>query len=189
MSAFPAYFCAAANLAAAVALATVLAPGTTLFDPPARAAYVRDHVALWRAGWSLWVVAGIGLLVFYRWWADRVHASRALLAIAAAGFAVDLIAESLLIVVVPGSPGSARLSFLLTGGVANGLYTVAGALLSMRTPEVRGPFAVWTWAVWGSGAALSAFSLLEAPVAIAAVSALLFVLFVPWCVAMGRRLA
>lgn len=50
MSASPAYFCAAANLVAAVALATVLAPGTPLAAEPARAAYVRDHLAVWRAG-------------------------------------------------------------------------------------------------------------------------------------------
>ena len=62
MRSFPAYCCAAANLAAAVALLTVLAPGTPLALEPARAAYVREHVALWRAGWSLWVVAAVSLL-------------------------------------------------------------------------------------------------------------------------------
>jgi hypothetical protein len=53
---------------------------------------------------------------------------------------------------------------------------------------LRGPFAAWTWAMWGSGAALSAAALDDAPLLIAAATAVLFVLFVPWCVAMGRRL-
>jgi hypothetical protein len=43
--------------------------------------------------------------------------------------------------------------------------------------------------VWGTGAALSAAAIVEAPLLVAGASAVLFVLFVPWCVAMGRRLA
>lgn len=189
MSAFPAYFCAAANLAAAIALVTVLAPGTPLVPEHARAAYVRDHVAAWRAGWSLWVVAAVSLLLFYRWWSARIGAARGPLALATLGFAADLVAESLLIVVAPDRPEVARPSFLLTGAVANGLYTLAGALLTIRTPGLRGAFPAWTWAVWGAGGALSAAALLEAPLLVAGASAVLFVLFVPWCVAMGRRLA
>jgi hypothetical protein len=179
-SALPAYFCAAANLAAAIALLAVLAPGTPLAS---------DHLALWRAGWSLWVVAAVSLLVFYRWWGQRVGAGRGPLALAVAGFTADLLAESLLIAVAPDRPEVARPSFMLTGAIANGLYTLAGALLTLRTPGVRGPFAAWTWAVWASGAALSLAALIEAPLLVGAASAVLFVLFVPWCIAMGRRLA
>jgi hypothetical protein len=167
----------------------VLAPGTPLADEPARAAYVRDHVAVWRAGWSLWVVAAVSLLVFCRWWGRRIGAGRGPLALATLGFAADLVAESVLIAVAPDRPELARPAFALTGGVANGLYTLAGALLTLRTPGVRGPFAAWTWAVWVSGAALSAAAAIEAPLLVAAASAVLFVLFLPWCVAMGRRLA
>lgn len=188
-TALPPYVCAAANLAAALALATVLAPGTPLVDEPARAAYVRDHVALWRAGWSLWIVAAISLLAFYRWWSQRVGAGRGPLALAVAGFVADLVAESVLIVVAPDQPEMARASFALTGGVANGLYTLAGVLLTLRTPHMRGAFAAWTWAVWASGAALSMAALLEAQLLTAAATAVLFALFIPWCVAMGRRLA
>lgn len=189
MSAWPAYFCAAANLAAVVALATILAPGTSVAEEPARAAYVRENVALWRMGWSLWVIAAVSLLVFYRWWARRTRASPALVWIAVAGFAADLVAESLLIVVVPDRPELARMSFLLTGGVANGLYTLAGALLSRATAGMHGLFALWTWTMWAIGGLLSVVTFLELPLAIAAASAGLFALFLPWCVAMGRRLA
>lgn len=189
LSALPAYFCAAANLAAALALLTMLAPGTPLVDEPARAAYVRDHLALWRAGWSLWVLAAISLLVFYRWWGVRIGAGPGPLAFAVAGFAADLVAESLLIAVAPDRPEVARPSFALTGAVANGLYTLAGVLLTLRTPRLRGAFAAWTWTVWASGAALSAAALVDVPLLVAAATAVLFALFVPWCVAMGRRLA
>lgn len=188
MKALPAYACAAANLAAALALVAVLAPGTPLAVEPARAAYVREHVALWRAGWSLWIIAAVSLLAFYRWWGVRVGAGRGPLALAAAGFAADLVAESILIVLVPDRPELARPSFALTGVVANGLYTLAGVLLTLRTRGLRGLFGAWTWAVWASGAALTAAALLEAPLLVAATSAVLFILFVPWCVALGRRL-
>lgn len=167
----------------------MLAPGTPLVDEPARLAYVRENVAVWRAGWSLWVIAAVSLLLFYRWWSARIGASGGPLAVATLGFAADLVAESLLIVVAPDRPDVARPSFLLTGAVANGLYTVAGALLTLRTPGLRGAFAAWTWAMWSAGAALTAAAVIEVPLLIAATSAGLFVLFVPWCVAMGRRLA
>ncbi len=167
----------------------MLAPGTALVDEASRAAYVRDHLALWRAGWSVWVLAAISLLVFYRWWAVRIGAGRVPLAFAAAGFAADLVAESLLIAVSPDRPELARPSFALTGAAANGLYTLAGILLTLRTPGLSGSLAFWTWAMWTAGAVLSAAAIIEAPLAEAVASGALFVLFVPWCVVMGRRLA
>lgn len=169
-------------------MATILMPGTTLFPEASRADYVAENTALWRLGWSLWVVAAISLLVFYRWWVRRIGGGSGPLWIAAAAFAADMIAESTLIVLVPDRPELARPSFLITGGVANGLYTLAGMLLTSATPDVRGRFALWTWAMWSTGIALSAVTFLELPLAIAAVSAALFALFIPWCVAIGRRL-
>ena len=120
--ALPAYVCAAANLAAVVALVTVLSPGTTLSDDATRAAYVRDHVVVWRVGWALWVLAAISLLLFYAWWRSRIGAGWIALGIAAAGFAADLTAESLLIAIVPDRPDLARTCFFLTGTVANGWH-------------------------------------------------------------------
>jgi hypothetical protein len=189
VTSWPAYFCALANLLAIVAMATMLTPGTTLFPEAWRAAYVAENAALWRVGWSLWIVAAISLLVFYRWWAQRVDTGSAPLWVAAAAFAADMIAESTLIVLVPDRPELARPSFLITGGVANGLYTVAGVLLTRATPGIRGRFALWTWTMWSIGIVLSMVTFLEMPLAIAAVSAALFALFIPWCVAIGRRLA
>jgi hypothetical protein len=172
-----------------VAMVAILTPGTTLFPEASRAAYVAENAVLWRIGWSLWVVAAISLLVFYRWWSLRVQVGSGPFWIAAAAFAADMIAESTLIVLVPDHPELARPSFLITGGVANGVYTLAGMLLTRATPNVRGRFAVWTWTMWWTGIVLSIVTVLEIPLAIAAVSAALFALFVPWCVAMGRRLA
>lgn len=189
MKAFPAYACAAANLVAVVALATLLAPGTSLVDEASRAAYVREHLLAWRLGWASWILAAISLLAFFAWWTARIRAPRWPLVLALAGFAADLGAESLLIAVVPDSPALAPLMFQLTGGVANGGYTIAGIALSLRTPGMRGGFALWTGAIWLLGILLSAFAFLEVPLGIAASTAALFTLFLPWCVAMGRRLS
>ena len=189
MAELPAYFCAAANFLAVVALATVLAPGTTLADEPTRAVYVRDHLVLWRVGWGLWVVAAVSLLVFYRWWQRRIGAGYAALGIAFVALAADLVAESLLIAVVPERPDLARTSFILTGGVANGGYTLAGVALSLRTPQLRGRLAAWTAVMWSAGAALSVFALLEQPLGVAVSSGVLFALFLPWLIVIGRRLA
>jgi hypothetical protein len=167
----------------------VLAPGTTLSAEADRAAYVRDHLVLWGGGWLLWIVAAVSLILFYGWWTARVRAGAVAFAIALLGFAADLFAETMLIVLVPERPELARTSFLLTGGVANSCYTLAGALLSLRTPGLRGPFAAWTAAVWLSGGALSAFAFLELPLGIAVSTAVLFALFLPWLLVMGRRLA
>lgn len=185
----PAYVCAAANLLAAIALATILAPGTTLVSDAARAAYVGEHLFEWRLGWSLWVVAAASLLVFYRWWSARVDAGPGPLMIAMAGFVADLAAESLLIAVVPDVPGLARACFLLTGGVANGCYSIAGAWLSLRTPQALGRMSTWTAAVWLAGFAVSAFAFLDVPRGVALATATLFALFLPWLIVIGRRLA
>jgi MFS family permease len=191
--AWPAVLCATLNAFAVVALGTVLAPGTTLVaDAAMRDAYVREHAVAWRAGWSLWVAAAASLIAFYAWWAARLR-RRALviagLGLATVGFASDLYAQWLLIRWVPERPDLAPLAFLLTGGAANGFYTLGGILLSLATPAIRGPLATWTAAMWLCGLALSASAILEVPLGIAATTAALFALFVPWCVVLGRRLA
>jgi hypothetical protein len=187
--ALPAYVCALLNGLAAVALATVLAPGTTLVDPGSRSSYVGEHLLAWRLGWSLWILAAISLLWFYAWWRARIRAGGAALPIAAVGFVADLVAESGLIALVPDRPELAPTAFLLTGGVANACYSVAGILLSLETRALRGALVPWTAAMWASGLALSAFAALAIPLGVAAATAVLFALFLPWVVVVGRRLA
>ena len=188
-SGLPAYACAIANLAAVLALATVLAPGTTLAGDAARASYVRDHLIAWRLGWSAWIVAAISLLLFYAWWTAARRAGRLALGVALSGFVADVIAESMLIAAVPDRPDLARAAFFLTGAVANGCYTIAGIILSLQTPVLRGAVAVWTAVMWASGLALSLLAALDVPLGVAVSTAILFALFLPWLVIVGRRLA
>jgi len=185
------YACAALNVAAAVALATVMRPGTELGgSPTARHAYMAAHPLLWRGGWVLWMAASASLVAFYLWWALRLARrtlALALWAVALAGFALDLTAEILLAARVPDNLALAPVAAALTGVGANGLYTVAGAGLSLLM-RVRGRFAVWTWTMWAAGAGLSIFTFLGVFAGSAACTAVLFALFCPWVVAVRFRL-
>ena len=188
------YACALLNLVAAGALALLLRPGTEVVpDAAGRIAYISSHEVLWRAGWACWIAAALSLLAFYAWWATRLPDWRwgvAALVIASTGLVFDLTAESLLIAWLPKDYGAvAPAASLLTGGPGNGLYTVAGALLTLATPGLKGWFFGWTWTMWGAGFGLSAFTFAGNFVGVAVCSAVLFALFCPWCVVFGRRLA
>ncbi len=181
--------CAALNFAAAVALLFVLAPATPLVaDPAARVVYVGTHLLEWRLGWLTWIAAGLSLLWFYTWWRARISAPHIALIFAALGLCADLTAETILIVSGPDTfLQRAPFAFALTGGVANGLYTIAGALLTLSTP-LSLVARVWAWTMWAAGALLSIGALFALPFLVAASTAVLFALFCPWCVYLAVRL-
>ena len=187
------YACAIVNLAAAIALATVLAPGATNAPTDVNAAYVRAHIELWRAGWLLWVAAAISLVAFFGWWAARLERSVVVwvaLTIVCAGLAFDVVAESLLAWWAPDHYlDTAPLAFRLTGIGANGLYSVAGLILTARSPVLPRWLAQWSWTVWLLGIGLAAAVALGGDVAARIITAALFALLVPWLVVFGRRLA
>lgn len=180
--------CAVANAVAAIALATVLAPGTPLGgDVAERAAYVREHALAWRLGWATWMVAAATLLWFYAWWGRRVGAGAAPLAIAFAGIVPDWAAELSLIAAPDRYAEIAPLAFVLTGGAANFAYTVAGIQLTRASP--LGPLArAYSAFMWSAGLVLSLGALAQLHAVTAIGTALLFVTFVPWCVYVRWRL-
>jgi hypothetical protein len=176
--------CGALNLVAALVMLFVLAPGTPLAEPAQRAAYVQAHTLEWRLGWLTWVAAALSLLWFYGWWRARVGAHHVVLVIAALGLIADLTAEFALIYYLATSPPFA---FTLTGGVANGLYTIAGIALTAATP-LNTTERVWAGAMWSAGLALSAAAFAGEHLATAVATAVLFALFCPWCVYLAVKL-
>lgn len=187
-----AYVCAALNAAAAVALATVLAPGVSLAPTGAHAAYVAEHLGAWRIGWALWIAAALSLLAFFRWWASRIGWSpvaRAAIVIALAGVLADVLAESRLIAWTPGQPFDLDGPLRLSGLVANGLYSVCGLLLTSRTRGLPAWLVAWTRSVWVLGLALALAAAASSDDASRVLTAALFALFLPWLVVIGRRLA
>ena len=188
------YACAAVNLAAAVALAAWLRPGTeTAGDDAARIAYISTNQLAWRGGWACWVAAALSLLGFYAWWGARLGARAwavAALLVACTGLVLDLSAEALLATWLPRDFASvAPLATLLTGVGGNGLYTIAGIMLTVATPGLGRVHRAWATVMWAAGLGVSAFAFLHSFTAVGVCTAILFILFCPWCLAIGRRLA
>lgn len=182
------YACALVNFVAALMLSVVLSPGLTASGLAKRVEYVTNNGLIWRLGWLTWIAAAQTLVAFYAWWGSRLRRptlATAAIAIAIAGVVCDISAESLLLGWLPSDfESTSRLATILTGGAANGLYTIAGILLTVATPALRRWFLVWTWAVWAAGILLSIFSLMGFIAGIAGSTAVLFILFCPWVIAM-----
>ncbi len=187
-----AWICALANAAAALALATVLAPGVSLAPTASSAAYVTDHLTMWRLGWALWIAAAVSLLAFFWWWGARLGwpaIARLAVTLAIAGVVADITAESRLIAWSPDQPVDIGAALQLSGVAANGLYSVAGGLLTRATTGLPRWLAGWSWTVWAFGIGLAAAAAISSDDASRALTAALFALFVPWLVVFGRRLA
>jgi hypothetical protein len=163
-----------------------------LSEIPQRIAYIREHPILWRCGWAAWIAAASSLLAFYAWWSVRLPRPRRALAplgLALLGLACDMAAQSLLIGWLPERMEAiSSLGEILTGGAANGLYTLAGILLTLESGPLPRGLRAWTWAVWCAGAALTVASLARSAQGEVAASAALMALFCPWAVVMGRHL-
>jgi hypothetical protein len=186
------YVCAIVNGLAAVALATVLAPGVSLAPTPAAAPYVAEHLTSWRVGWGLWIAAALSLLAFFWWWGSRLGwpaLARIAIALAAVGVIADLGAETTLIAWSPDHPFNIGGPLRLSGVVANGLYSVAGAILTLRTAALPRWLAQWSWTVWALGLGLAIAAFAGSDEASRLFTAALFALFIPWLVVFGRRLA
>jgi len=184
------YLCALLNGLAGLALLLVLRPGTEAGgDLAARAAYIAAHPLAWRFGWLLWMLAALSLLGFYAWWGARLPrpaVGHLALGLAALGLVCDLLGESLLIAWLPERLAALhRPASLLTGGAANGLYTLAGITLTLATPWLNRPLRLWAWAAWLAGLGLSLATLLDSPPAQVISGAALMLLFVPFCAAFG----
>jgi hypothetical protein len=185
--------CAALNLAAMAMMGAVLRFGTELVPGVAdRVDYVAAHPVLWRIGWGLWMAAALSLAAFYAWWGSYLRrAGWAVVAfvIVSIGVACDLFAESLLIGWVPHDYDRvAPVATLMTGGVANGLYTLAGAILTLGTDSLRGWLRAMAWTIWAAGATLTICAVAGSAVGIAVATTLLFALFCPWVIMLARHL-
>lgn len=177
--------CAALNFAATLVMALVLAPATPIVtDAAERLGYVQSHLLAWRIGWAVWIAAALSLLWFYVWWRDRIGASYVPVALAASGFIADVTSETMLIFF---DPTTGPFAFVLTGVVANGLYTACGIwlTLAMRLTTVE---RIWTALMWGAGITLSLATLAGLYLLAAVATAVLFALFCPWCVYLAVKL-
>jgi hypothetical protein len=128
-----------------LALAVVgLRPGTPLVPAAERVAYLAERPLAWSLGWAAWMLCALALVAFLAVLAHLVPQASAVLGpavmLASAGAAVDLVCDTLYIVLLPALAAEGPTSLLLTveralgaGGVvvANGLYSVATLLATL----------------------------------------------------------
>lgn len=190
-----------ANLAAAIVMLGVLRPGVPAGEAEleARIAHVASNATGWRLGWLVWNLAAIALIALYvalaLRWRDRAPVlCRVAVLLAAAGLAADLGAETLLMVVSPGAEPSTfalveDIALPLTGYLGNGLYTLAGILLTIAGRSVLPRALVATAALaWAAGLALSAATLVGSETGQFAATAVLMPVFVAWTLMLARWL-
>lgn len=201
--------CAALHLLAVALLLLGLRGGTEV-EPSlrARAEFIVGNIGIWRLGWAVWMAAAVSLLGLYAWWAARVRPRHwAILGVlaAAAGLACDLSGEALLIAWLPeraaqmlaaGGNDLAQSQFAsmqqrattLTAGLANGLYTLGGIVLTLASTRLRGWFLGMTWCIWIAGIGMSVSAAAGFLSGIMVSTAVLFPLFIVWSFMLGRKL-
>jgi hypothetical protein len=197
-----AFAAAGVHVLAAAAMLVLLQPGlpvagSALAD---RMAYVSQRTAAWWLGWLTWHAADLALLAFFVALAGRwgrrapVRCGLALL-LAGAGVPADISAQAIYMGVAPRlgpEPfGVAEaVAGLLTGYVANGLYTVAGMLLVWAgAAELPACLVALSLPVWAAGLGLCAASLAASPGGQFWSVAVLMPSFVLWTLLMGRWLS
>jgi hypothetical protein len=108
------WVCSVTNAGAALAMLLVLRFGTEAEPNVAvRASYIAEHAVAWRAGWGIWMVAGLSMVAFYAWWGASIPSSRLAIGaflVASAGLVCDFFAESLFIGWLPNDIESCRLA-------------------------------------------------------------------------------
>ena len=194
-----AYLAAVLNAVAAIVMVAVLRPGLPGGGDSVaqRLAFIQGHVGQWRVGWLTWNLAALSLLALYVA-LGRVAGTQGTLLVrlallfAAAGLAGDLAAEALIMGLEPSLSPSAfavaeRATLLLTGYVGNGLYTLAGAMLTWCLRRALPRWLVaGAIALWAAGFALSLMTLIDSTAGEVVTTVMVMVLFVGWAGLVGR---
>ncbi|HUR67912.1 MAG TPA: hypothetical protein VM370_01600 [Candidatus Thermoplasmatota archaeon] len=172
-----AWLAVATHIAAGLGSLILLRPGSPLEpDAAARGAYVATHLAAWRVGWALWIVAALSF-----WQLLRALAPRAAPWVLA-GLAFDVPSQLVLATPLPWTD----LAYRGSGVVANGLYTWA-LWLALRDARMPRWLAIGGIGVVLLGVAVSAASIPSpGPVLFAAIGALTAAI-IAWCAALGVR--
>lgn len=191
-----AFLAAFANLLAGALTLFVLQQGLPPRSLSDRTAFISSHEVLWRLGWLGWSVAAVTLLGLFlalagRWSAEAPVLCGLGIVVATAGLAADLSAEALLAGFTRSTLPNLSLvqseAFLLTGYVGNGLYTVAGILLTAagRRELPTGVLALGG-VVWAAGLWLSAATLVGSTTGEAVSTGIVIGSFVVWAGLLGR---
>ncbi|MCZ6688737.1 MAG: hypothetical protein O7H41_03945 [Planctomycetota bacterium] len=192
---------------AGAAMAILLRPGLeTEPDLASRMEYVTEHGAAWVGGWLCWTVAALSIIYFYTTFALAYRSEggiRATLLRIAIGLGIvavtaDILAQTIEIGILPElARARADLEFLLmhrravllTGYLANGLYTISAILLASTTRRFY-PSWVWlagTFGVGVSGVGLSVAALIDSVAGMVTANALLVPAILCWLVGVATK--
>ena len=200
-----AWACVTLHLGACTGLLVVRGGTEVEPDIAARAAWVLEWAPVWTATWVAWALSSLSLLAFLITWSQRLverGAARAAVAgcclVCAVGLAFDLSGEAVNIVRLtrPGQSVAefargARLYAVLGAGVANGLYCVAGPLLSAmawRVGQLRGALGVAGFVMWAVGMSLTIVTIFDYQFGMNAAGGATRALFIPWAACVAWRL-
>lgn len=166
--------------------------------------FVAQTTAPWRAAWLTWNLAAVSILYFFMRMA-QAHAletarwCRAALAIVVIAVIFDLSAEWLMMFSLPALARAHaadaflrldRTAVLLTGCIANGLYTLATLILALST---RRSYPTWTWLAGAGvgivGALLSLSAYFESITGLFLTNAALIPLLNLWLLGVALRAA
>lgn len=184
------WICLLLNGIAVLFFSLFLLPGTEIAaDLQTRLTFLERNTGLWRVGWVLWGAAALSLVGFFAWWASQLSYSRwtvAGLFTGGVGMCLDLIGGSIFIGWFPEYVEALEgTAMLLTAGLGNGLYAVAGILLTLSTVFSRVWLEGWTWGVWTTAFAFTIMAIFHSPMGMAITGSLMMVLFCPWVAVMG----
>jgi len=195
------YIAAATNLVASAAMFLWLRPGLPVphSSTSTRIGYIAEHAPAWTAGWLLWHAAALSLLALFAglavlWWRKGPIRCTLAMACAAAGLGADLLAETIYIGVIPGVDPeqflvAEKIAGLLTGYLGNGLYTLAGILVTWTGASLLPrPLVALGCAVWVSASALSLCTIAGFAAGQLWTTAILMPLFIIWSCLVGRWL-
>jgi hypothetical protein len=198
-------------------MATFMQPGlATEPDPTARAAHIAANQLTWSLGWSAWMLAAFTIVGFYAWWGSRLdfpspfrggvrggeyagnvsNLAIAAVVVTALGVVFDFSAEGLFILRLTELARAADLaSFtklehtfnLLSPGIANALYTLGGAMLTLATPNLPKWIRAAMWITWIAGFAMTIAAFAGHVPGMVASTAVLFPLLIVWTAWMAAK--
>jgi hypothetical protein len=175
-------------------------PGSPLVPLPERVAYLAGRPALWSWGWGVWMLCSLLLLGYVaalrRSLPERSLSADLALVLTAAGMGVDLLCD-VIQMTLPRVTGYEPLFLALeriafTGGatVANGLYTAAVLILTLR---LRGSTSAVTrlagFATVVFGAAMAVAGLIPSPELLQAATGPTIGFYSLWTVLVARSLS
>ncbi len=185
----------------AIALAAIgMRPGTAIVPLAERIAYLSRAPAGWTLGWGSWMLCALALVALFAALAHRLDGPlvRLGLVLAGAGAAIDLLCDDLQLAVLPEVARRGNDALFLTleraagsGGtvVANGLYTIAGLLVTLRLRREAGlSRVVWVgYGVFVSGMSMVAAGLAGEPRWVEWVTGPTIGLYCLWCLGLATR--